>query len=137
MALPKPWFCTCGLQSWEGTHFYGLKPSSLQHLVPGALRKWRHPYWGGDGWASLLSGNRAPARWRTGRGCEYFSIFKVEYTFLLISLQSLEWRWRSREREKVGHQSLFGHISTSFWVSVSTNTTELFIWPTADLPPEG
>ena len=80
---------------------------------------------GSDGWVDILSEMVTQARWRTGWGCESFSVFKVEYNFLFTLLQSLEWVKRGREREQVGHQSSFVHISRNFRVSISTCIIEL------------
>lgn len=76
-----------------------------------SLKKGIQSYLSSDGWVNILSGMVTQTRWRTGWGCESLSIFKVEYNFLFTLLQSLEWGKRGREREKVGHQSSFVHIS--------------------------
>lgn len=90
-----------------------------------SLKKGIQSYLSSDGWVNILSGMVTQVRWRTGWGCESLSVFKVEYNFLFTLLQSLEWGKRGREREKVGHQSSFVHISRNFQVSVSTYIIEL------------
>lgn len=50
-----------------------------------------------------MGGKVTQARWKTGRGHEYFSIFKDEYSSLVTYSQPLELGRKRSGREKVGH----------------------------------